>query len=137
MIFFRQLASRDLIQYRLFDLQIDLETVCYCVISSIGIIDILKLLRSNYIIPRVVIIEETLITTIKISLVMIVIYFIYHFVIEPSKWHNYEFPSHSFIYLKLDLPQPGRIILVCFMMFFNMLTLVGVRNLYFRYKLKY
>ena len=136
MIFFRQLASRDLIQYGSFDLQVDLETISYCVIGSIGTIDILKLLRSNYIIPRIVIKEETLITTIKISLVMIVIYFLYHFVIEPSKWHNYEIPSHSFIYLKFDFPQPGRIILVSFMMFFNMLAAIGVRNLYFRYKLK-
>jgi len=137
MIFFRQLASRDLVQYGSFDLQVDLETISYCVVGSIGVIDTLKVMRSNYIVPRIVIVEETLITTIKISLVMIAIYFIYHFFIESTKLHNYELPSHSFIYLKLDFPQPVRIILVCFMMFFNMLTVLGVRNLYFRYKLRY
>lgn len=137
MIIFRQLASRDLIQYGIFDLQIDLETLSYCVVGSFAVIDTLKLMRSNYIIPRIVVIEETFITTIKISLIMIMIYFIYHFVVEPSKLHNYNFPLHSFIYMKFDLPHPERMILVCFIVFFNMLTVLGLRNQFFKNKLRY
>ncbi|HUM45928.1 MAG TPA: hypothetical protein PLD84_03300 [Chitinophagales bacterium] len=110
----------------------DFETISYYLTCTIGIICLLRILRSHDKISFLERVKYALSITLKIAVPLVLIYLIFHFVIAGSDFHLKTYPNEGLVLFKFQYSHPERIILVLTMAFSSVLILLSTRNFYLK-----
>lgn len=114
-VFFKQMASRPLLENGRSFGRIDFETVSWFLMALVGVGALIAKLRDGRRYDDAQLLQQTILIAITALLPVMIVYFVFRFFVQPSVLHQMVLPSQDFDIIKLNFPHPERILLVALM----------------------